>query len=97
MCPLYVSYACSLSILASYPPLSSLLSLYLASIRYLEEIHLTALANVLCRPIILLAGEYEGGFFLPTRRDPHVRHMRRIFTTQHRYETSQNRDMRIVS
>lgn len=42
-------------------------------LRYLEEIHITALANVLRRPVILLAGEYEGGFFLPSRLDPQVR------------------------
>jgi hypothetical protein len=45
--------------------------------RYLREIHMQALANVLRRPIILLKGhnalgDDESGIFLPSRHDPEV-------------------------
>lgn len=37
---------------------------------YLEEIHVAALANVLKRPIVVLAEQFQGGLFLPLRHDP---------------------------
>lgn len=39
---------------------------------YLEEIHVSALANVLKRPIMILAEGFQGGLFLPFRHDPEV-------------------------
>lgn len=41
--------------------------------RYLEEIHIAAMANVLQRPIMVLGEGYQGGLFLPLRHDPEVR------------------------
>jgi hypothetical protein len=40
--------------------------------RYLEEIHLAALANVLRRPVLVLSAGFQGGLFLPLRHDPEV-------------------------
>ncbi len=37
---------------------------------YLEEIHVAALSNVLRRPVIVLAEQFQGGLFLPLRHDP---------------------------
>jgi hypothetical protein len=44
--------------------------------RYLEEIHLSALANVLRRPIWVLADGCR--VFLPLRHEPQVRHTGRV-------------------